>query len=135
MLNTEARAALREKRCLFENGKGGFIRCPESNSCDKCKKWKNSKFSTSASLSYEKLTQAQLDDDRVIDIQDNHHDLESDILTFIMLDYLLAFLESYADKPYAQVFQMLFGQNTVQEIADELGLPWSIAKDTIKKGP
>lgn len=133
MLDTEARAALREKRCLLDDGKGGFIRCPECNSCSKCEKWKNEKFSTNAPLSFEQLTQAESDDDKVIDIPDNRHDETADALAFMMLDDLLAFLETFTDKPYAQIFQMLFDQSTVQEIADELGIPWSTAKDTIKK--
>ena len=37
-LDTEARAELREKRCLVSDGKGCFMRCPEFNSCEKCEK-------------------------------------------------------------------------------------------------
>lgn len=133
MLDTEARAELREKRCLVEDGKGGFIRCPECNSCSKCKKRDSEKFSTNAPLSYEQLTRPESDEDKVMDIPDRSHDVEADAMAFAMLDELLAFLESFTDKPYAQVFQMLFDQSTVQEIADELGMPWSSAKDTIKK--
>lgn len=51
MLDTEARAELREKRCLVPDGKGGFIRCPECNSCWNCEKQLKDNFTTNKPLS------------------------------------------------------------------------------------
>lgn len=132
MLDSEARAELREKRCLVPNGKGGLIRCPECNSCEKCKKRLGLEFDTGKPLSLEQLTQADSDDDKTIDIA-GPSESEADILARIILEDLLSYLSTFEDKHYDIIFQMLYDQCSTKEIADELDMPWSTAKDAIKK--
>ena len=131
-LDSEARAELREKRCLVSDGKGGFMRCPECNICAKCEKRLDYKFTTNKPLSLEQLTQAESDDDKVIDIA-GPSESEADILTRIMLEDLIEYLGTFEGKHYDTIFQMLSDQCGTQEIADELGVAWSTAKDAVKK--
>ena len=131
-LDTEARAELREKRCLVSDGKGGFMRCPECNSCEKCEKRLDYEFSTNKPLSLEQLTQAESDDDKTIDIA-GPSESEADILTRVMLEDLIEYLGTFEGKRYDTIFQMLYDQCGTQEIADELGVAWSTAKDAVKK--
>lgn len=133
MLDTEARAALREKRCLVEDDKGGFIRCPECNHCIDCKKRNEEKFTTNAPLSFERLTQAESEDDKVIDIGDSRVNVAEDTMAFAMLKDLISYLHTFEGESYATIFQMLFDQSTTKEIADELGVSWSTAKDAVKR--
>ena len=131
-LDTEARAALREKRCLVSDGKGGLIRCPECNSCDKCETRLEYGFNTGKPLSLEQLTQSDSEDDKTIDIA-GPSESEGDILARIMLEDLLDYLGSFEGKRYDLIFQMLYDQYSTKQIADELGLAWSTAKDAVKK--
>jgi len=133
MLDTEARTALREKRCLVEDGKGGYIRCPESNHCVKCKKKDKDNFNTLSPLSFEQLTQSENEEDKVFDFADGNVNVEEDAMAFVMLDNLISYLKTFEDESLARIFQMLYNQNTVQEIADELGVPWSTAKDAVNR--
>lgn len=50
-----------------------------------------------------------------------------------MLDDLLDYLGSFKGKAYQATFRMLYDGLTTKEIADELGVPWSTAKDQITK--
>lgn len=131
-LDTEAIAELREKRCLVSDGKGGFMRCPECNSCEKCEKRLDYEFSTNKPLSLEQLTQAESDDNKTIDIA-GPSESEADILTRVMLEDLIEYLGTFEGKRYDTIFQMLYDQCGTQEIADELGVAWSTAKDAVKK--
>lgn len=106
-LDTEARAELREKRLDYE-------------------------FSTNKPLSLEQLTQAESDDDKTIDIA-GPSESEADILTRVMLEDLIEYLGTFEGKRYDTIFQMLYDQCGTQEIADELGVAWSTAKDAVKK--
>lgn len=132
MLDSEARAELREKRCLISDGKGGSIRCPECNSCEKCKKRLELEFDTGKPLSLEQLTQAGSEDDKTFDIA-GPSESEDDILARIILEDLLSYLGTFEDKRYDVIFQMLYDQCGTKEIADKLGMPWSTAKDAVKK--
>lgn len=133
MQEAEYRAELRAKRCLIPNGSGGFIHCPESNSCSNCKAKEADKFVTNLPLSLNRLTEAETEDDKVIDIADSVADTEADAIAIAMLDDLLDYLGTFKGKAYQAVFQMLYDGFTTKEIADELGVPWSTAKDQITK--
>lgn len=133
MLDNEARATIRENRCHIADGKGGFIMCPECNSCSNCKKKEKFNFTRNHPLSLEQLTIAESEDDNVMDIQDNNCDASSDAIALTMLDELLSYLSTFENKPYSLVFQMLYDQSTIQEIADKLNKPWSTVNDTVKK--
>ena len=102
-LDTEARAELREKRCLVSDGKGVFMRCPECNSCEKCEKRLDYEFSTNKPLSLEQLTQAESDDDKTIDIA-GPSESEADILTRVMLEDLIEYLGTFEGKRYDTIF-------------------------------
>lgn len=133
MLDNEARATIRQNRCHIANGKGGFIMCPECNSCRNCKKKENFNFTRNHPLSLEQLTTAETEDDKVMDIQDNNCDVISDAIALTMLDELLSYLSTFENKPYSLIFQMLYDQSTIQEIAEKLNKPWSTVSDTVKK--
>lgn len=77
-------------------------------------------------------TQAESDDDKTIDIA-GPSESEADILTRIMLEDLIEYLGTFEGKRYDTIFQMLYDQCGTQEIADELGVAWSTAKDAVKK--
>ena len=130
MLDNEARATIRQNRCHIADGKGGFIMCPECNSCRNCKKKENFNFTRNHPLSLEQLT---TEDDKVMDIQDNNCDVISDAIALTMLDELLSYLSTFENKPYSLIFQMLYDQSTIQEIAEKLNKPWSTVSDTVKK--
>lgn len=131
-LDTEARADLREKRCLVSDGKGGYIRCPECNSCWSCKEQLKEKFSTNKPLSIEKLTQGDSEEDETIEIA-GRSETDVDIIVRLILEDLLAYLATFEGKHYDKIFQMLYDKSGTQEIADELGIAWSTAKDAVKK--
>lgn len=133
MQEAEYRAELRAKRCLIPNGKGGFFHCPESNSCSNCKAKESDTFVTNLPLSLNRLTEAEAEDDKVIDIADSIADTEADAIALAMLDDLLDYLGSFKGKAYQTTFRMLYDGLTTKEIADELGVPWSTAKDQITK--
>ena len=78
------------------------------------------------------LTQAESDDDKTIDIA-GPSESEADILTRVMLEDLIEYLGTFEGKRYDTIFQMLYDQCGTQEIADELGVAWSTAKDAVKK--
>lgn len=133
MLSNDARATIREFRCHIADGKGGFITCPECNSCCSCKKKEKFNFTRNHPLSLDQLTTAESEDDNVMDIQDNNCDVSSDAIALNMLDELLSYLGTFENKPYSLIFQMLYAQSTIQEIADKLNKPWSTVNDTVKK--
>ena len=132
MLDSEARAELREKRCLIYDGKGGFIRCPECKKCDKCEKRLEFNFDTGKPLSLDQLTQADSEDDKTFDIA-GQSESEDDILARIILEDLIAYLGTFEGKHYDVIFQMLYDNCRTNEIADELGMAWSTAKDAVNK--
>lgn len=68
-----------------------------------------------------------------MDIQDNNCDVSSDAIALTMLNELLSYLATFNNKPYSLIFQMLYDQSTIQEIADKLNKPWSTVNDTVKK--
>lgn len=133
MLDNESRATIREGRCHIADGKGGFIMCPECNACRNCKKKESLNFTKNHPLSLEQLTTAESEDDKVMDIQDNHCDVLSDAIALTMLDELLSYLGTFENKPYSLIFQMLYDQSTIQEIVEALNKPWSTVNDTVKK--
>ncbi len=77
--------------------------------------------------------EAETEDDRVIDIAASVADTEADAIALAMLDDLLDYLGSFKGKAYQATFQMLYDGLTTKEIAEELGIPWSTAKDQITK--
>lgn len=107
--------------------------CPECNSCRNCKKKDKFNFTRNHPLSLEQLTIADSEDDNVRDIQDNNCNISSDAIALTMLDELLSYLETFENKPYNLIFQMLYDQNTIQESADTLDKPWSTVNDMVKK--
>lgn len=132
MLENEQRAEFREKRCLISDGKGGFIRCPECNHCNKCEKRLEFNFTTNKPVSLEKLTQGDTEDAKTIDIE-GRYESQTDILSRIILEDLIQYLGTFEGKQYDLIFKMLYDQHGTKEIADELGLAWSTAKDAITK--
>lgn len=92
MQEAEYRAELRAKRCLIPNGSGGFFRCPETNSCSNCKAKEGDNFVTNLPLSFDRLTEAETEDDKVIDIADSVADTEADAIALVILDDLLDYL-------------------------------------------
>lgn len=90
-------------------------------------------FTKNHPLSLDQLTTAESEDDNVMDIKDNHCDVESDAIALTMLDELLSYLGTFENKPYSLIFQMLYDQSTIQEIAEALNKPWSTVIDTVKK--
>lgn len=133
MQEAEYRAELRAKRCLIPNGKGGFLKCPESNSCSNCKAKNADNFATNLPLSLNRLTEAETEGDKVIDISDAAADTEADAIALAILDDLLEYLGSFKDKNYQATFKMLYDGFSTKEIADVLGLPWSTTKDQLSK--
>ncbi|MEF9984318.1 MAG: hypothetical protein RR710_07225 [Oscillospiraceae bacterium] len=129
MLDNGSRATIREGRCHIADGKGGFIICPECNTCRNCKKKESLNFTKNHPLSLDQLTTAESEDDKVMDIQDNHCDVVSDAIALTMLDELLSYLGTFENKPYSLIFQMLYDQSTIQEIAEALNKPWSTVND------
>lgn len=132
MLENEQRAEFREKRCLISDGKGGFIRCPECKHCNDCKKRLDFNFTTNKPVSLEKLTQGDTEEDKAIDIE-GRYESQADILSHIILEDLIQYLGTFEGKQYDRIFKMLYDQHGTKEIADDLGLAWSTAKDAITK--
>lgn len=132
ILENEQRAEYREKRCLISDGKGGFIRCPECNHCNNCEKRLEFNFTTNKPVSLEKLTQGDTEEDKTIDIE-GRYESQTDILSRIILEELIQYLGTFEGKQYDLIFKMLYDKHGTKEIADELGLAWSTAKDAITK--
>lgn len=133
MIASEIRAGKRAKRCLIPNGKGGFIRCPERNKCRDCKLKDEFGFTTNFPLSLDQLRTKNTEEGMAFDIPDPHSDFTSDVETFIILADLLSFLEKNYGKPYRLIYEMMYDACSTAEIAKAFGLPWSTAKDTIKR--
>ncbi|MDI7817362.1 hypothetical protein QMM58_13355 [Clostridioides difficile] len=131
MLDAERKAEDRESRCLIADGHGGFIMCPEYNRCWDCEKRKSWNFDRYRPLSIEKLTEGDDEDDKTIDIPCKL-DVEGEATVNAILDYILERLAA-VDKDFSHIFEMRLDQAGVKEIADELNIPWSTAKDRIKK--
>ena len=131
-LDTEARANLRSKRCLIPDGKGGFIHCPDKNKCHECKKTESYRFSNNHPLSLDQLTTPETEEDKTIDIAGKYL-TESDIIALITREEIKEYLRSFEGERYDEIFQMLYDEYSVKEIAEELGVPWITAKDKIKK--
>lgn len=131
LIDNERKAEDRERRCLIPDGKGGFIMCPECNKCNECKKRQSMNFDRNRPLSLDKLIEGDTDDDRTFDVP-GVTNVESDAIVFATLDMLIEHL-STLNNEYGHIFEMLFNQWGVKEIADELNIPWSTAKDRIKK--
>lgn len=131
VFDNERKAKDREARCLVADGGGGNIMCPESNKCSECKKSQSFNFDRNRPLSLEKLAVGDAYEDRTYEPAAKT-DVASDAMAFATLDMLIEHL-SKLNKEYGEIFKMLFEQYGVQEIADELNMPWSTAKDRIKK--
>lgn len=132
MLDTEARAAKRKKRCLVHDGAGGFITCPGTLSCAKCEKRLEFGFSTNRPLSWEKLTKAEHDGDRVKDFEGKYLS-EKDIIALATLDQILDFLKIFSSKHYDIIFLMMYHRYSIKEISEDMRLPYSTAKDTVTR--
>lgn len=131
LLDNERKAEDREKRCLISDGKGGYIMCPECNKCNECKKRQSLEFDINRPLSLDKLVEGDSDDDRTFDVP-GVTDVEGDAIVFATPDMLIEHL-SKLSKEYGHIFEMLFDHWGVKEIAEELNIPWSTAKDRITK--
>lgn len=131
--SSEARASLRKKRCRIPDGHGGFKMCPESNSCSKCKRKEDPNFTTNRDLSLDQLKSTKCEDGRPFDIPDKSINVEAEALALVQIDEMIAYLNTIKDKPYLRIFDMLYHEFSVQEIADELDMPWSTTKDAINR--
>ena len=131
LLDNERKAEDRERRCLIPDGKGGYIMCPECNKCRECTKYHSLNFESNRPISLEKFIEGDGDDDRAFDVA-SATDVEGDAMVFATLDILIEHLTKL-NKEYGHIFEMLFDQWGVKEIAEELNIPWSTAKDRIKK--
>lgn len=126
-LDTEARAELRNKRCLIPDGKGGNIRCPGTYSCKNCERKDAMDFSTNLPISLDAT-----EDGNTTDVPDDTN-VEGIVEQKILLEQLIEHLKSKPDqRPYKILSFILDGYST-QKIARELGIPWSTAKDQYKK--
>lgn len=131
LIDNERKAEDRERRCLISIGKGGFIMCPEYNKCGECKKKGSLDFNRNRPLSLDKLIDGDYDDDKTFDVP-GYTNVERDAIVLATLDMLLKHL-TQLNTEYGHIFEMLFDQWGVKEIAEELNIPWSTAKDRIKK--
>lgn len=88
--------------------------CPECSSCRNCTKKDSFNFTKNHPLSLDKLTTPESKDDNIMDIRDNHCDVVSEAIALTMLEEPLAYLGTFENKPYSLIFQMLYGQSTIQ---------------------
>jgi len=132
LLETEARAESREKRCLLPDRHGGLVRCPAENSCKDCEKCLDAGFTTNHPLSYEKLTQGDSEDDRILELPDRSEFME-DVHSSMLLENLTAYLATFPDPSYVPILRLLYEQYEIREIAARLGIPWSTAKDRVTR--
>lgn len=131
LIDNERKAEDRERRCLIPDGKGGFIMCPECNKCSECKKKGSFDFDRNRPLSLDKLREGDEEDDRTYDPAAKT-DVEGDAMIQATLEMLLERLHALSPE-YASIFELLYNQFTVKEVAEELDIPWSTAKDRINK--
>lgn len=131
MVDNERKAEDRERRCLVADNNGGYIMCPESNKCSECTKRRSYNFDSYRPLSLEKLANGDLCEDRTYEPAAKT-DVASDAVAFATLDLLIEDL-SKLNKEYGEIIKMIYYRWSVQEIADKLNIPWSTAKDRIKK--
>lgn len=127
MVDTNARAELRSKRCLVPDGKGGYIRCPGNNSCEYCKKKDDISFSTNIPISLDST-----EDGSSIDVPDEVS-VEEIVLQRILLSDLINHLKSMPDKRPYEILSLILEGYSIQKISNELGLPWSTTKDQYNK--
>lgn len=131
LIDNERKAEDRERRCLIPDDKGGFIMCPECNKCGQCKKKGSLDFDRNRPLSLDKLREGDGEEDRTYDPA-SKTDVEGDAIIQATLEMLLERLHSLSPE-YASIFELLYNQFTVKEVAKELDIPWSTAKDRINK--
>lgn len=114
----DVKAADRELRCLLPNGKGGYIRCPDCNSCYKCDRVGRSDFSTNHPASLDELFE-----DANYEPNASYMSDFTVVETMELLDMLIAELTEKAPE-YGRIFLALFnGIEKPREIAEELDLP------------
>ena len=151
--DSSLKAKRREHRCQVPDGKGGFIRCPESNRCHYCGCWlrdedtgkyymcersekcitcdHRQEFSSNRPLSLERLTVPEEEGDKVIEIADSF-DSEADSVGLAVLKELIDYLTSFGEG-YEVIFKLLYENIKIKDMADEYGVAWSTMKDKVKK--
>ena len=119
----------REKRCLLPDGRGGFIRCPESNSCSRCQKKDEFDFTTNRPLSLDQMVCG--DSEEAFDIPDVDLSIEA-VVDVIVLNSLLEYLAD-VEPVYADIFRRLCDRDTVSAISRELNIARSTVDDMVKR--
>lgn len=127
LLDTEARAELRSKRCLITDGKGGSIRCPGTNSCKNCERKDAMDFSTNLPISLDAT-----EDGNTIAIPDDTN-VEGIVEHKILLEQLIDHLKSNPDQRPYKILSFILDGYSIQKIARELDIPWSTVKDQYNK--
>lgn len=112
----DVKAEEREGRCFVPDGKGSFIRCPESNRCCACKKIGSLNFDSCLPTSIDKL--AEEADFDVSDKKDPIEDLTWEMLT----DDVEAYIREKSPES-AEIFRRTYNQQSQTEIAKEMGFP------------
>ncbi len=126
----DVKVEARSKRCLLEDGKGGFIRCPErkGKSCRTCDRACRTDIITNRPVSLDAL------------LEDKNYEPKASFLpdltvleTMELLDMLIAKLNEKSPK-YGKIFMALFyGIKKPIDIARELGLPVSTTYEDVPK--
>lgn len=112
----EVKAKEREARCLLPDGKGGFIRCPESNRCYKCEKMGSFSFDSCLPTSTDKLMEdADFD---IADRKDEISELEWDTVKEETEEYL-----KKVSPESAEIFRRTYELQSQTEIAKAMGFP------------
>lgn len=122
---TESKREERDGRCMVKGKSGRLIRCPESNSCEKCERSSEvcRERNKTASLSF-------LVDEGAEPAAEGS--FEDDIIYKILLEELIAMLNE-TNPVYGKIFLLLYEGATQQEMADELGMKQRTVSDNIKK--
>lgn len=115
----------RDGRCMVKGKSGRLIRCPESNSCEKCERSSEvcRERNKTASLSF-------LVDEGAEPAAEGS--FEDNVIFKMLLEDLIAMLTEI-EPNYGRIFRMLYDGATQQEMADELGIKQRTVSDDIKK--
>ena len=122
----EVKAEERSERCLIEDGRGGYIMCPESNRCSSCQKYGHFDFDTFRPASLDAMY-AETEYEPVADQADLFDD------TTEVMEMLVQRLTEIKPK-YGAIFQeLLNGNQRPLRIAEALGLGKSQTYDDVDR--
>lgn len=122
----EVKAEERSERCLIEDGRGGYIMCPESNRCSSCKKYGHFDFDTFRPASLDAMYS-----ETEFEPASESSNLFDD--TSEIMDMLVQQLTQIKPK-YGAIFQeLLNGNQRPLHIAEALGLGKSQTYDDVDR--